>query len=308
MRRGTILVALICLAILVSGAGIYRVAFRDHEAAEAPVLPRAPEPPPEAEAPLADAFDAFDVIDVSGVVEVRRGGAWVAIARGDRVLPAEALRTSETGRAIVRAPSGDELTLRERVELEVGALSETVTEATLTRGRVRAQTAAGTERLRISSRGTDTVAPAGTRFTVYTDQRGAVAVASEAGDVKVIARGKVVTVGERMQTYVPPGGAPREPRAVPADVFLAVAWPSKQVKAPRTTVQGKTTPGAEVLVNGVPVPVDAEGRFHTEVGLREGKNQIRVSAEGVDGKTRDAETQVTRARGQPPEYGHFPDE
>jgi hypothetical protein len=300
MRRGTLVVAALCVAILGIGVGLYTVVFRDRPGVERPILPAPPAGTAATALPPLAPVSFFDVMEVSGAVEVRRSGAWTPLRRGDRVLPSETIRTGVDASAVVRAPSGDELILRQRVELAADVLSETVTELTLTRGRVRAAAGAGTERLRITSHGAETVAPAGSRFTVFADQRGAVAVASEAGDIKVIGQGESVVVGAGRQTYVPPGGPPRPSEPIPDEVFLAVAWPKGEVHARRVKLAGKVRPGTEVEINDEVVVVDDEGAFQVDLPLPDGRNKLRVEATSVDGRTNETRRNVmVDTRGPP---------
>ncbi len=288
--------------LLVLGWLGYLAAFRDPEPrVEIPPAPRIheplpPGPPPPKPAAIASA--TFELVDVIGSVEVRRGGAWVEVARGDRLLPAEAVRTGPEGSARMRDPSGDEIYLRERVKLELLALTQTVAELLLTSGKVRATT--GGERLAISSGGAHAVAPRGARFTIFADPRGAVAVASEAGDVKVIARGAEVSVGPNAQTFVEPGRQPESPVAVPAEVFLSVSWPEAPIQRAQVTLRGHTSRGAGVMVNGQAVSVAADGSFATQVPLREGPNRFEVVAEPIVGPEKRVVREISARTTGPP--------
>jgi hypothetical protein len=305
MRRGTLFVAGLCFAILAIGAVTYTIIFRDGDAAaELPRTTLSTSSSPvdvtsRTNAPGEEITSFFDVIEVTGSVIVRRSGLWLPLRRGVRVMPSESIRTAPKGRAVLRAPSGDELILRERVELSADVLDETVTELTLTRGRVRAHAAATTERLRIASNGAEAIAPGGGRFTVFADSRGAVAVASEAGDIEVIGRGANVTVGSGRKTYVPRGRQPRPSEPIDDEVFLAVAWPRGEVHARSVDLEGRTQPGTEVQINGTIVPVGDDGRFSTEIPLREGANVVRVDAEAIDGRLKNLERKVVASRAPP---------
>jgi len=308
VKRSNLIVIALCAAVLAAGAVVYVVVFRDERPTEAIARPAPPPRPPE-DPPARGSGGAFELVEVTGTVEVRRGDAWVPVARGDQLSTNESIRTAKGSRAVLRTPAGDELVLRERVELAVGELGSTVTELTLLRGRVKAAAGAGTERLQISAKGATAVAPGGSRFTVYSDTRGAVAVASEQGDVKVLAKGESVTVGTGMQTSVAPGKAPGKPQPVAAEVFLSVAWPKDEIHETKTTLRGKTTPGTEVTVNGEPASVLEDGRFEITVPLRPGKNKVMVLAESIDGKVRDAKGNVIADAPPPgtdPNVGHFP--
>ena len=276
-------------ALLVGGAtAAYFVIFAGDAAprVQAPPAPRVEAPvalpaPSTVPAPVAA---AFVIAEVEGDVQVRRGGAWLPVVAGDTITQTEAIKTAALGRATLRSGEGDELVLQPRVELEVGALGRTVTELTLTKGKLRAATAAGSERFQITSFGTRTSAPGGARFTVFADARGAVTVASEDGEVKVVAKEKEVVVHAREETFVAPDKPPAEPSAIPDAVFVTVAWPAGELHAKSTTLRGRARPGTQVSVNGEDAPVAADGSFAVQVPLADGKNPVRVVAEGMDGK------------------------
>jgi hypothetical protein len=287
MARAAYLRTFAIAALLLGLATLgYFVLFRDDASlrAAAPV-PAAPiEPRPVAPPAPPPVVPAFVIADVEGQVEVRRNGTWAPVAAGDTLTQAEAIKTSALGRATLRSGAGDELVLQPRVELEVGALGRTVTELTLTRGKVRAAPAAGSERFQITSYGARASAPGGAHFTVFADARGAVTVASEDGEVKVLARDHEVVLRTREETYVAPGKEPAAPTAIPDAVFVTVAWPAGELHAKSATLRGRARPGTQVSVNGEDAPVAADGTFVAQVPLADGKNPVRVVAEGMDGK------------------------
>jgi Glucodextranase, domain B/FecR protein len=273
---------------LAAGGALYLVIFRDDANLRAlPVLPPAPTEeralPPAVSEPPAPA-PKFVLAEIDGTVEVRRAGVWARVHAGDSLAEAEAIRTAPSARATLRSGSGDELVLRPRVELEVGVLGQTVTELTLTRGKVRAAPAPGNERFQITSGGARASAGGGTHFTVYADARGAVTVASENGDVKVLARDQQVTLKSREQTYVAPGAAPGAPSLIPDEVFVSVAWPAGELHAKSATLRGRAKPGTQITVNGEDAAVGPDGTFVAQVPLADGKNPVRVLAESMNGK------------------------
>ena len=284
--------------VLALGAAIYLGAF--------PEPPSSPLVLPELEAAAAtpDAaahpVPAFEVAEVAGAVEAVGGAAPRPLARGDRLFEGESIRTGDDGRAVLRGPTGDELALRERVTLEVTSLSRTLTELTLTRGKLRAAPALDTESFAVSAGSARAIAPGGSRFTVYADARGAAFVASEAGPVKVVGGGGEVTLGARSQTVVEPGARPRDPYPVPDEVFVSVKGPEREQRGARTIVRGVTEPGTTVLVNGVPTQVAADGTFAAPVTLRDGKNPIEVRAEDVAGRERTLRDTVNARTTGPP--------
>jgi hypothetical protein len=278
------------VVVLLAGAALlYTSVFRDEDAHGS--LPRAPRRERDAElirpasqdATLVPAGFAIDAAD--GLVEVRRGGAWFPVRTGDLLAPQEAIRTADDAHATLHTPQGDELKLRPRVELELSVLDRTVTELTLTRGKLRAQVARDRARFAIRAGEAQVSSGGGGKFTVYADARGAVTVATEDGEVKVLARGGDVTVAAGQQSYVPPQLPPRPPEAIPDAVFLDVDWPDGELHARSTFVKGQATPGSTVEVNGAEAQVGEDGRFRAEVKLVQGDNRIGVRAESIDGRT-----------------------
>jgi hypothetical protein len=281
-------------AVLVAGAAAYLVLFP--EPAGRVVLPVAAAVPDAA----VEAVPAFAVRDVTGVVEAGRGTAWRRLASGARLFAGESIRSGDDGRAVLESPGGDELELRERVTLEVTLLSRTLTELTLTQGKLRAATAANTERFAVSAGSARAVAPGSTRFTVYADERGAAYVATGSGAVQVAAAGRAVVVAAGAQTFVEPGRAPKDPFPVPAEVFLAVAWPAREQRQSRATVEGRTLPGTIVEVNGVRQRVAPDGSFAAPVVLREGPNPLEVRAEDLEGREKTLRESVNARTVGPP--------
>jgi hypothetical protein len=282
-------------AVLAAGAALYLILFP--APAGVVVLP-SPAAQPDA---ATEAVPAFEVREALGVVEAGRGGAWRRLQGGARLFAGETIRSGDDGRAVLESPGGDELELRARVSLEVTLLSRTLTELTLTRGKLRAATGAATERLAVSAGSARAVAPGSTRFTVYADERGAAYVATGAGAVKVAAAGQQVLVAAGAQTVVEPGRAPRDPFPVPAEVFLAVAWPARELRGQdRAIVAGETQPGTIVEINGVRQRVGADGRFAAPVPLREGKNRLEVRAEDLSGREKTLRESVNARSVGPP--------
>jgi hypothetical protein len=258
--------------------------------------PMAPPPPvvatPRREAPPPRS--AFELAELKGKASIRRGDTWHPAAKGERLLASDVIRTEPGGAAILRSPAGDELVLRERVELEIDKLESTVTRIDLARGKVRAAAGRSAPPMEITAGETETKAAAGSKFSVYRDPKGTVAVASQEGEVSVRAEGETVAVPPSQVSYVSPGEAPRTPVAIPDEVFLAVRWPLPVSEEPAVFVQGDAPPGTIIVVNGEEAAIEPGGRFRVRVGLKEGPNTIEVSAEGVDGRTERRTREVVR--------------
>ena len=72
----------------------------------------------------------------------------------------------------------------------------------------------------------------------------------------------------------------------PQPFFLIVTEPEDQSFAVHSTIPlvGRTTEGTIVTVNGVAVPVDVSGVFHTTITLEPGPNLIEVRGTSADGE------------------------
>lgn len=291
-RRHLTILLLLATAIVASALLLYPRLFPGVEPGAVNTMPDATE---QAAAALVDAATQprqFEITAVDGIVEIHRDGQWGRAKPGDVVQRSHRIRTGPDSNATLRSQAGDELELRARVELGVDSLDATVTELSLKRGKISAEAAPGTERLEIRAQGTQATATAGTKFTIYSDDRGAVTVATARGLARVLAAGRQVEVGPRMSTYVAPGAAPRTPIAIPDKVFLTVAWPANEIVRRHTILRGKTRPGNSVTVNGQQVPVDDGGKFVSTVNMVEGKNSLAVSVESIDGRTKTSNKQV----------------
>ncbi len=295
-RARGMLLPLVVAGVLAGGALLYPLAFPPRVALiQTPAI--ATLHVPDASPPPSP---AFEVVAIEGLAQVGAGDTWRPIVQGERLYPGETIATSEGGRAVLRSAGGDELILRERVALEVTTLSRTLTELTLTRGRVRAAPAASTERFAISAGTARAEGPGGSRFTVYTDETGIAVVATDEGAVRVLGDGREVVVEARRQTVVPPGGRPRDPFRIPDQVFLSVTWPEGKVLGSRAVVHGLAAPGTEVRVNGAPAAVRADGGFSAPVQLRDGPNRVEVRAEDITGRERTVRGTVNARTSGPP--------
>jgi len=251
---------------------------------------------------------AFELAEVKGDVQIATDAEFHPAA-GGTVAGGARIRTGAGASAVLRAPDGTEIALADGVDISVEELSSTAARFALGRGKVRAASP-GARQVTVNSSGAHTEAR-GARFTIYTSPRGLVAVASEAGNVKVRAQNKEVQVAAGQQSIVPPHRAPGDPVPIPDEVFLRVDWPGETLKRePETFVRGKAKPGERVRVNGVETDVSIDGTFVAKVRLKEGKNApLVVEAEAMDGRKRLLRGPALEIRNslnvdvKPPEWG-----
>ena len=211
------------------------------------------------------------VVSVTGSVERARGsGEWSSLAAGDTLQADESIRTAKGGRAHLRVGDRSTLAVTESTQVTIRELTRAVHRFRLDRGRLAVDYKPDGERvLKIEGEGAGAVAEThGARFSVLSTGS-TVAVATELGSVQLRgAQGEVVVAGG--QTATVRGGEPPNPpepiAPVPVPLLLKVAGtiPTDDEKF-CTRVSGTAGSGAEVLVDGMPVKLDREGRFSVKV-------------------------------------------
>jgi hypothetical protein len=222
-------------------------------------------------------------VDLTGKVERRAGSVWVELKAGDQLTPQDTIRTAPDAHANLDV--GAAVMVDGATEITVGEITSSVSQLSLTEGRVRAQArGAGAPRIRIATRGTDAVAETGDgTFNVLTSGKGDVAVATEAGTVSLTAAARTVEVGAGQYSTVRAGGEPTLPTTIPGSLFLKVK--AEGANREVAGLSGETLPGAVVSINGVRAPTDDRGRFTDEVPLKKGDNVIVVSVMDALGRS-----------------------
>lgn len=246
--------------------------------------------PPEGGQP-----NLFRVAAIEGRVLVLYRGQWSLVAAGDYLSLQSELRTVGQSRAMLRR-RGAEIEVRENVQIRLGELADQTARIDLLSGeQVRAAVAEAGQTVEIGAEETATRNLGPARWVVSVGNRGRVHVAAGAGKVGFKAQGQEVTVQQGEESFAPRGNTPSEPRPIPAELLLSVFWPEpRQVADDNPTVRGKTRPSSQVRINGIPVPVDEEGRFAAPVSLQVGNNALSVEAQDVDGRRKKTETVIKR--------------
>lgn len=222
------------------------------------------------------------VVSTRGRVEVRgKDGAWVSSAVGQQLGPDEAVRTGRNGEANLAFGDGIEVRISPRSEFSVRDLQKDVSRIRLKEGHVAASVDPTKSRaLQVEAKGSDALAESkGGSFGVVTDGRGQLTVATETGSVKLSARGKTVEVeAGTTSTVTTDGDGPTAPKAIPKSLFLKLQDPNaKRTNQAVTTVEGETTPGSVVHVDGELAQLDSKGRFRVKVKLKDGSNRVSVN-------------------------------
>jgi hypothetical protein len=261
--------------------------------------PRATTSPSAEDSRPAVRYEKLSVIEARSL-ERLEGGEWVAIEAGETLSATDRIRTNGFGVVKLETGDGSRIELVDEVEVSVEALTKSLAELELHRGRLRADVASGSDAaIRVTSSGATAEAQAGA-FVVFADGAGMVAVASETADVTLRAQEREVTVEAGQQALVRPESPPTDPEAIPEEVFLKVAWPSKRTRRERRlVVRGRVDPGTEVRIGDRIATVGSDGSFSTPVDLREGRNDVIVKARDIGGRTKTDSTKVI-VKNRPP--------
>jgi ferric-dicitrate binding protein FerR (iron transport regulator) len=252
-----------------------------------------PTPTPRAEAASAESEGGAVLVGSRGAVELQRGsGPWGPASQGQRIGASDGLRTPQDAEAELSV-DGVRVKLHDRSEIRVTAASSGVLRARV-RGRVESDVEKGKGRVSLQVENGETVADSAGGHFLLTAEGKAVVVAATSGAVDVAAAGKSVQVLPGQVTRVESGGALEQPTAALKKVLLAVQWPGDKTNRSSIPLAGRVAAGSRVYVNGQPVEVAPSGEFHTDVRLRDGIQKIAVVTIDPLGRTKAAESKVTR--------------
>ncbi len=294
-----ILVALgLSVTIVALGVLAGAIVLREHpSSADAELDGSAAVVPPGADEVAPPQGPIMRITDTTGNVEVKFAASdWRPVRPGDVLSVSDLIRTGPGASATIDVGTTATVVLTESSQLGASDISRTVSSVRLQGGRLEAQVRGEDgSSFRVQVRGSDVVASTENgQFSVLSDDRGRVTVASSEGRVKVTARGKSVALAGGEQSTVLPDRPPSDPQKVPPSLYLKVGKPRSLVLREKLlTLSGLTTPGAVVSVNGAPVDVAADGSFTARVALTEGANSIAVRAGDVLGRKQAELTRVT---------------
>lgn len=247
-----------------------------------PSTPAVAVPAPAAAKPVE-----LKLTELQGSVEVRGAdGQWRPAVAGDVLKPSDGVRTQDGSWAVVVGGEYWEVKMESGTEVEVGALSSSISQLLLASGMAHAAVkGAGRHTFEVKAKKGDAVArtDAGS-FSISSNGEGTVAVGTHEGEVEFVGKGRVVIVRAGQRSVILPGQGPSDPTTVPSTLLLKVALPAVALSnKPKLVVVGQTEPGTRVEVRGRPVMTDATGHFEVPLQLAEGKNAIDVSAKSVGG-------------------------
>jgi hypothetical protein len=300
------------LVLLLVGGGLFAATRLSS------VLFERPRPAPAAVASAAlapggapvDAGDAslFQVVSADGQVDAYRDGRWIAIKAGDLLTRDDVVRTVPNAHAVLRLSQGGEIELREKVEIRLDRLSAAGATVDLRHGKVVARVGNEShDTLAITARDTRTSTEGPAHLVVQADEHGQVSVAALKGSARFAAAGKTVTLSEGTQTRSrASGAAPDDPERIPEEVLLQVVWPEGERHGDAATIEGRVAAASLVTINGAPTAVGDDGKFKASISLRDGANRVKVQAEDLSGRTRDANGTITRRSTRPPKLDAEP--
>jgi hypothetical protein len=302
---GLLVAALVVGGGLFAAARVSRVLFERPERVPATLAGVTGGASPDAGADAS----IFQVVASEGQVDAYRDGRWLAIKQGDLLTRDDLVRTVPGAHAVLRLSAGGEIELREKVEIRLDRLSAAGSSVDLRHGKVVARVAAANDTLAITARETTTSTEGPAHVVVQADEHGQVSVATLKGKARFASAGKTIEVPEGTETRSPRAGAPPEdPEKIPEEVLLQVVWPEGDHRAETAQITGRAARASLVTINGAETAVGEDGRFSATVPLREGGNRVKVEAEDLAGRRREAAATLTRRSTKPPKLAPEPGE
>ncbi|MFH1810205.1 MAG: FecR family protein [Pseudomonadota bacterium] len=301
MKRSVQLV--IVLVLILGGAALlYRQLFPDGGGSQVSATDAATRVLPKLDAAQGPDEDAgredgatatatrAEIMDLRGVAQRRLpGGRWADITQGDALSLDDTIRTLGGGSALVQLGNAVQVRLTPHTEVTIRELTERTSRVRIEEGRIVAEVnPQGRTVLRVEAKGSRAVAEASAgSFSMISDGRGQVAVATSAGSVKLVAAGESVDISAGQVARVSGDAAPTAPAAIPTSLYLKVAAPLRAIQREKeTVVQGTATPGALVRAGEQVAMADERGAFRLRVPLREGKNDVQIRVTDVEGRER----------------------
>lgn len=243
----------------------------------------APLPLDAAGAPDVPEFEVR-VSDIVQVVETRVGDEWREVQSGDRFPRDTVIRTGEGATVTLIMADDTTVVLKQNTELSIEELTAELARVKLARGRIGADVS-GKVTLQVAAEGTTAVAETRRgKFSLFSNGRGIVVVASERGSVKLKTSGGDWLLEAGNQAVIRKDDAPI-PSAIPEEVLLNVVWPDAKVtRDKKITITGRVAPGTVVRINGTPAVLNPDGTFTSSVALRRGRNPLEVEAVDMLGR------------------------
>lgn len=227
------------------------------------------------------------VHQLEGVVEAydTRSGRWRNLSAGEEIADDAVLRT-QRGRASLHIGDSIEVEVSPFSQFRLKELTNRLSKVRLEQGLVTANVTPSEEsELVMQVLGSEVEAHAKDgAFAVLRGSQGHATIAGKRGTVTVQSAGSSVVIQQGQQSVVAPGEAPTAPTTIPGDLLIKITQgQNKKLRFRSTRVEGLTSPGAVVTVNGVETSA-ATGRFSVNVPLNEGTNSITVVSRDALGR------------------------
>ena len=279
-RRTALEIALAVAAIVAIAWALFRVALY-----EAPKAPAAPVAASAVQEPRSQ--EEAVVVYVAGSVESSDAGTgWQTVHVGQHLRVDESLRTALNARTDLQLSDRSKVSISESSQVTIRELGEKVHRFRVRRGRISVDYKPNAQRvLVVENEGSDAVAEtSGARFTLLSTGT-AVAIATEAGAVDVKAGGEAVHISEGRQAVVLQGKQPSASEPIPVQALLRAANTAPRPESDLcANVEGTAPPGSEVLVDGAPAPLSADGRFAVRVSSAKEKRAAVVVMRDAAGR------------------------
>ncbi len=227
------------------------------------------------------------VAELDGVVEVYdgRSGRWRNVTKDEEISDDAVLRTMR-GRASLRIGETIDVEISPFSQFRLKELTNRLSKVRLEQGLVTANVEPSEQsELVMQVLGSDVEAHARDgAFAVLRSSEGHATIAGKRGTVTVQSAGSSVVIEQGQQSVVAPGEAPTPPTSIPGELLIKITQgQNKKLRFRSTRVEGLTSPGAVVTVNGVEASA-ASGHFSVNVPLNEGTNAITVVSRDALGR------------------------
>lgn len=277
------------LVMLIMGFGlvVQNIWFERAPTVAAPTV----EEPPATVTPAATETAAKSlrarVLALDGVAEVydARSGLWRNISNDETMADDAVLRT-QRGRVTLQIGDSIEVEVSPFSQFRLNELTNRLSKVRLEQGLVTANVTPSEEsELVMQVLGSEVEAHATDgEFAVLRGNQGHATVAGKRGTVTVQSAGSSVVVKPGQQSVIAPGQAPMPPTTIPGELLIKLTQgQNKKLRFRATRVEGLTSPGAVVTVNGVETSA-ASGHFSVNVPLNEGTNSITVVSRDALGR------------------------
>jgi len=212
-------------------------------------------------------------------------GGWSPVAVGDRLAAEDVIRTPLGSTASLAIGERSRIALSDATQVGVREVTSAVQRLRLSRGRLSVDHQPDGARLIVveTERGDARAQAGAARFSVLSTGA-SLAVASEAGVVRLETDRGSVEVKEGQQAVAFRGATPTPPAPIPRAVLLKLANALGARPASLCAiVEGTVRPGTEVRVDGERVEAGPDGRFTQRVARRPRVDSVAVATREVSG-------------------------